>query len=545
MSGRYRPTRPPRGLFLTAALCLPAACAPDQWGVFEVDWDDRLAREARRAYGPGGRVPITMTEDATRLDPLPDLNADGPLDLSVEQATLLAMRNNRDLAVEQINPVIVGAFERIERGQFDPELFADLTYAEETGSETARATGEQFSVENRDTSAEAGIRQRLPTGTDIEAVLSQSRSISNRAPEQQEARVGLSVTQSLLRGFGPTVNLASVRIAELDTLASRYELCGFAEALLAETEIAYWNFVLAQREIAIFERSLEVARQQRDQVKQRIEVGVLAQTEAAAAHSEVALREQALIDARSALEARRLLLLRLINPDTGGSLERPVHATAEPAMNPAPITDTADRVALARRARPDLNEARLRLDQGRLETIMTRNGLLPRLDLFITLGKTGFADTFPDSFRDLDNDETYDLAAGASLSHFLGNRGAEGRDLAARATRQQAAASVSNLEQLVALDVRLAINEVERLRQQITATTATRRAQEQTVQAERERFEVGSSTSLLVAQAQRDLLVAELAEVEAVVNYRIALVELYLAEGSLLERRGVVVGQAP
>jgi outer membrane protein TolC len=63
--------------------------------------------------------------------------------------------------------------------------------------------------------------------------------------------------------------------------------------------------------------------------------------------------------------------------------------------------------------------------------------------------------------------------------------------------------------------------------------------QEQTLEAEQERFSIGSTTSLLVAQAQRDLLVSQLAEIEAIVAYRVALVSLYLAEGSLLERRGI------
>ena len=67
----------------------------------------------------------------------------------------------------------------------------------------------------------------------------------------------------------------------------------------------------------------------------------------------------------------------------------------------------------------------------------------------------------------------------------------------------------------------------------------TRALQEQTLQAEQERFSVGASTSLLVAQAQRDLLVVQLAEIEAIVDYRIALVSLYLAEGTLLQRRGI------
>ena len=90
----------------------------------------------------------------------------------------------------------------------------------------------------------------------------------------------------------------------------------------------------------------------------------------------------------------------------------------------------------------------------------------------------------------------------------------------------------------------LAINECERTRRQIEAGAITRELQEQTLEAEQERFKVGTSTSLLVAQAQRDLLVSELAEIDAIVAYRIALVKLYLAEGSLLERRGIVFGQS-
>ncbi|MEZ6193181.1 MAG: hypothetical protein R3C45_18055 [Phycisphaerales bacterium] len=57
-----------------------------------------------------------------------------------------------------------------------------------------------------------------------------NRDISNRAPEQQDARLGLTVTQQLLRA-GPAVNLARVKQAELDTRASLYELRGFAEQL--------------------------------------------------------------------------------------------------------------------------------------------------------------------------------------------------------------------------------------------------------------------------------------------------------------------------
>lgn len=529
-----RPARPLASMLAVLLAILSCGCArPDRWAVFRDVPKPHVPREDAR--------PVIVTEEyRPRLaeEPPLALPGEGPFALSVEQASMLVLRNNRDLQVRQFNPVIAGTFEQIERGTYDPELFAELEYRKERTKETAVSTGTGFNVEGNESSAVAGIRQAFPTGTGVEATIEQGRSISDRTPELQNARLGLSITQSLLRGFGPAVNLVSVRQAELNTVASVYELRGFTEALLAGTEIAYWNYVLARLEIDIVERSLAVARQQRDEIELRIEVGILPEIEAAAARAQVAGHEQALIDARSLLEENRLRLLRLISPGSHGQLDLRINTTSEPAIDPEPITDLTDRLQLAERSRPDLNEARLRLEQSRLETIVTRNGVLPRLDLFIALGQTGFADTFSDSFRELDGN-TYDFRAGIRLSQFLGNRTAEAQDLAARASQRQAAEAVDNLRQIVQVDVRLAVNEVERSRQQISATKVTRTLREETLKAEKERFDVGASTALLVAQTQRDLLISSIAEVKAIVNYRVALVRLYLAEGSLLERRGV------
>lgn len=532
-----------RHLFLLSAALwagLSTGCIPaDRWEIY----DDSLNHDLYNNESPPTIVPVEFQMPATEPPALTSA-AEKPIELSVEQAVMLALRNNLDLQVQQLSPVIVGTFEQIERGIFDPEFFAEAEYFDEKSSEISQSSGEQFNISGNEAGGAVGVRQLLPSGTTIEAVVAQDRITSDRAPEQQTARVGLSVTQSLLRGFGSAVNLVSVRQAELDFLASIDELQGFTEVLLADTETAYWNYVLAKEKIAIFEESLEVARKQREEIEQRIEVGILPEIEVAAARSEEALRVQALINARSQLEDRRLRLLRLISPGPYGHLDWAITTTSELRITPQSVTDLNDRLQLAEQSRPDLNEARLRLQQNRLETIVTRNGILPRLDLFIALGKTGFADTFPDSFREM-NGDTYDLTAGVRLSHFLGNRAAQASNLAAFAAKQQAADAVANLRQLVHLDVRLAVNEVERTRQLIDASRATRIFQEKTVEAEKERFEVGASTVLQIAQAQRDLLLIQIAEIEAIVNYRIALVRLYLAEGSLLEYRGVRLADSP
>ena len=475
--------------------------------------------------------PPTSPAPPTPQDP-------GRLDLSLEEATFLALQHNRDLAIELRAPIVAGAFEDIERGRFSTEVFAGARYAEEAASEAARATGEKFTVEGQDSALSAGVRRRLASGTDVELGVEQSRSLSDRTPEQQELRAGLSVTQQLLRGFGPSVNLAAVRQAEWGTLSSAYEVRGFTEALIADTEIAYWEYVLAQETIAIFNQSLEVAEQQLDDIDQRIEVGALAENDAAAARAEVARRQQALIEARSQREAARLRLLQRVYPQGLREPDLQVLPLSQPRIPAEPIPDLPDRLELALSMRPDLNEARLRLAQQRLETVVTRNGLLPRLDLFIALGKSGYAESFSESYRDLDQD-SYDFRVGIELVHELGNRTGRARERLAAAELEQALLAVENLGDLVRLDVRLAANEVERARRQIAASAVTRIFEEASLRAERERFDVGSGTALLVAQAQRDLLASQIAEVQSIVTYRIATVNLLLAEGSLLERRGI------
>ena len=532
-----RQIAPIRWIAVALSVVVLSGCAVEKWPLFAVDWDEELGD--RPLSVP--RIPEELQPAFTAPTTAPATQP-GPMQLSVEQAVMAALSNNRDLAVQQLTPVIARAFEQIERGLWDPELFADASVGRQRASETSRATGEQFDVEAQDSDVSGGVRQRLPTGTDLALTAGNQRSFSNRTEDQHETRVGLTVTQALLQGFGPAVNLASVRQAELETLASTYELRGFTEALLAEVEVTYWLYTLAQREIAIFERSLAVAQEQRDATRQRIEVGVLPETELAAAEAEVALREQALIDARSELQSQRFRLLRLTNPQDYSALDRAIDSMSPIETEPEAIDDISERVALAMRLRPDLNEARLRVEQNRLETIVTRNGLLPRLDLFMWLGRSGYANSFAGSLEDFVEGSSYDLTAGVRFSYLLGNRSAEGRHVAAIATAQQAQAAVENLAQLVWLDVRLAATQVDRARQQIAATAATRALREEALRAEQERFNVGSSTNLLVAQAQRDLLESQIAEVTAVVGYRVALIALYRAEGSLLERRGIRIG---
>jgi outer membrane protein len=468
----------------------------------------------------------------------------GTLELTVSGAILLGLENNAELKVERLLPAIRRTVEAQERAVFDPVLRASLARTDQK-TEDPVAAAVQTNFAGKTDSGELTLETLLPSGTRVALGGSAGRMSGSALEEDLDStRVGLSVTQSLLRGGRMAANLASLRQARLETQASEYELRGFAESLVARIERSCWDCQLNGQEIEIFEDSLKLAEEQLAQVRERIAVGGLAAIEAAAAEAEVAARKEGLINARSALERTQLELVRLVTPSGvpfGGRQIRLLDPLPPPD---AEMLNVEERVQVAARMRPDLNQARLAIQRGDLEVVKTRNGLLPKLDLFVSLGRTGYAASFGDAAGDLGSDGR-DTTFGIVLEHTLGRREAEGRHRQAMLGREQSQLALQNLAQLAEFDVRSACVEVQRAVAQVSASAATRKFREAALKAETEKLDVGSSTTLLVAQAQRDLLQSRLQEARAAAGYRVALVELYRLEGSLLERRGVAVASPP
>ncbi|MEJ2037758.1 MAG: TolC family protein, partial [Desulfosarcinaceae bacterium] len=467
-----------------------------------------------------------------------DPTAGNPLKITLAEAILMALENNRALQVERLNPLIQQTFEAEARAEFDPTLQIDVS----RGNEIRRTSDPDIALDEEDSDTFLGgisLENYFPSGTTLEAV-ADTTAVDDSSDDSHLAatRLGVTLTQALLRGFGRDANLAALRQARLLTQFSRYELLGFGQSLVSDVETAYWDYALSQRQVEIVAESLRLARQQLSETRAMIQVGSLAESELAAVQAEVAIQQQGSIDVSSELEANRLRLLHLINPPGPDPWDRQVVLVHPPEVPDVDLGKAGPHVEKGLRLRPEVRQAELEIRHEELEVVRTKNGLLPRLDLFISLGKSGYAASFGDSVSDLDGD-SYDSQVGLSLAYPLANRAAKARYARARFTRKRAEKALGNLKQLVTLDIRIAFLEVNRTRQQIGASSATRKFQEETLRVETEKFRVGRSTNLLVAQAQRDLLVSRLDEVRAVVNYLKALTNFYRLEGTLLERRGI------
>jgi len=464
-------------------------------------------------------------------------NAD-TLYLTVQEAVLTGLQNNPTVTIQRLEPKVLNTYAGEQRAAFDPTVSVE---AEKNITESQRRLGTRptpLELRLEDYSTAITIAEKLPTGTEIAISTGLTGSVSSLYTDQYTGNIGLALTQSLLNGFGPRANLANLRKARLDVDISHAELRGVAESVVAEVEKGYWALYLANQEVEIQNQSLDLALQQLAESQERVKVGKLPELELAAVEAEVAARRSALINSQSQSEQARLNLLYILNP----KIENVWLKTPRLLDKPFLPTDTLDALTvheqIALKFRSDLQQARLSLKKGELEIVKTKNGLLPKLDVFINLGTTAYSQTFRNALPDVKS-PYFSISGGITFSQPVPNRQASAQLTRARFSHEQQKIAVENMEKLVHRDVRSAYTEVQRARQQIEATRVTRELQKKKLAAEIEKFRVGKSTNILVLQAQRDFTASQLDEAGAMIGYLNALVDLYQLEGSLLERRGI------
>jgi len=448
--------------------------------------------------------------------------SDSVVKISLEDALNRAVSNNPLIRIERIDVDYAEATVSENRYRFEPSL--NLSY-------------EQKHIPDNTDSSELyhrgslSIEEYLPSGTNLK--------VSGTAiPKYRryERALELSITQSLLQGGGFGVNLAPLRKASIDLELRQEELAAYAQKLLAETEAAYWDAYLAEQEVSIYQQSMELAKRLLKESNERLRVGKIAPLDLITVRAEVASREKDLINSQTALKQKKYRLAYLIN-DSLASWEKPVMFTDKP---PEPrLPDSLNHhFQVSKKYRPDLRQAHLLAKRGELEIVQTKNGLLPKLDLFLKLGGTAYTESFSDILSENPGNQK-SIGVGLNFSIPVTNGVAREKYRKSQLSQKQLQLSLENIERLVELDVRSAWAEVERALLMIEKAGTTRLLQQEKLTAEQARLAAGKTTEYVVLQVQRDLTGAQLDEARAAVAYIKALTDLYLKDGTLLERRGV------
>lgn len=351
--------------------------------------------------------------------------------------------------------------------------------------------------------------------------------------------VTLQVEQPLLEGRGGTLIRAAERRARIGRDAAF--LARRRDAILVVEDVvnAYWDLVLAQRDLAIRLSSLELAEERLRRTQAAIRGGGIAATEALAVEQVIAQRQEEILAAELTVLERSVALRRLVGLAIGpGELGL---VTAVELGIPSASFQLDALLADAYRTSPELALLETQEDLATIEVEVTENGLLPSLDLSARFGPVGVDDTAIGALRNMATFD--DLALIGSLTYVqpLENDAAQGNARVARAERMRIKINVADARNQIAQALAQAVVLAESARRRVEIAGRAIELAEQNIAAEQARFGLGKSTNFDVLQRQEELKEAQLRQSRAIIDWQKAAVTISAISGDLLERYGITL----
>jgi outer membrane protein TolC len=350
----------------------------------------------------------------------------------------------------------------------------------------------------------------------------------------------LQLRQPLLRNFWIDstrlqifIDKANVKISELDLRAQ-------VMTTVTTVEQAYYDLVFAQENVKVQQKALELAERLLAENKKRVEVGALAPLDEKQAESQAASSRADLLAALGTEDTQQRVLKNLLSDNYEEWSTNSIRPTITLIALPEKYElQDSWRKGLANR--PDLLQQKLSLEKQGYVLKYQKNQLYPQLDLVGTYGYSASAKEFSGAFDQFANRDNPFWSYGAQISIPLSQTSARNNYKSAKATKEQIALQLKQLEQTVLIQIENAISVVNTDLQRVSATHEASVYAQAALDAEQKKLESGKSTSFQVLQLQRDLTTARSAEIRALADYNIAVAQVALNEGTTLERRHVTI----
>jgi outer membrane protein TolC len=267
----------------------------------------------------------------------------------------------------------------------------------------------------------------------------------------------------------------------------------------------------------------------------------------------VAFREEELILAQTEVQDARDRLIKATNLFPEELVwDVQIIPDDQPLVTPPGEYREEEQVSVAFRNRPELRQLLKHQEAAKLGSRFAKNQLLPTLELSASVGLIGLDDDFGSSFfppppdkgidpaiDDLFSGENFQWMVGLKFEFPWGNRSARGRYTAANLQVSQLDASIRNLRQVIIQDTRNALRGVETNWNRVVLSRETTRFRQESLAAEKKKFDVGVSTTHDLLEFEEELAAARASEQRAIIDYTISLTNLMRATATLLEARSV------
>ncbi len=257
----------------------------------------------------------------------------------------------------------------------------------------------------------------------------------------------------------------------------------------------YWDWVLAGQRLRIAEQMLNIAEQRNNAIQQRAQAGEIAQFEVLDNQRAIIERRERQVAAKRLLE-QSAIQLSLYWRDKHGEPQMPTPEQLPefPAEQPK-ITESYDEaVNIAMQQRPELKRLTAQSEQQKTELELQENQTNPAVDLSVSTAQDLGANP-NDKINKPNRNELY---VGVNIDIPLQRRVATGRAQVASANVQRLKWETQAIENRIAAEVKDVFSQLTATKKRLALSQEQQQAAQKLEEGERERFDLGDSTLLVV-----------------------------------------------
>jgi len=432
--------------------------------------------------------------------------------MTLETAVNLALMRNRTIVASQFGVETANLGLQAAGADFELKIIPVGEAGVSGDSQSSRTS----------VGAGVAVSQFFETGTTVAVT-----PFYQRLEDDHVASVGLSVSQSLLRGIDRESNLAGIRSAEFAVRSARRSLYQDRVGAILATIRNVYDILRTQRIVELREQSVERLRGYAAAARVREEAGVADPIDVLRANIRLNTLEDQLASSRQSLEDAYDSLRILLNLpiDAAIVVEAPMTYGDLSELEPA-LTD------LALSHRVEMDQTLDAIEESRRRIRLAKHQLLPDLDVTVNYGRSGQSAQFARALRLEDDAWGVALSTSVELSRTAERAAYD----ASKIGLQVGKIGLSVLEDRIRREVRSDHRRLRRLREQIDVQIELETQARGKRRVANMRFETGIADNFDLIEAETELLSAQTSLIAAVVDYIYSSYQLRATVGTLLER---------
>ncbi|MBU1147973.1 MAG: TolC family protein [Candidatus Omnitrophica bacterium] len=453
--------------------------------------------------------------------------------ISVEDVRLIAISNNLEIKLAQLDSKIKGTDLGYKEAVFDTILNGEIGYTNDQRKSASSFAGTK-SITNE---YNIGIDKKLRSGTDVEIDLTNSREWTDSAyvstNPYHESQIEIGLTQPIAKNFFGLIDRGNIEIVKLEIRNAELDSYIKIENAIIDAEKAYWKFALATEEFKIKKEMLKKAIRLFNQYRRKLKIGLVETGDVLASEANMHVRGSELLLASNELKSAEELLRVHLNMKNDLKLF-PIDDLKGKEIN----ADFTESLNTAFENRRDYLSKKNDIEAKKVKLRMKKNSLFPEIDLNATFATNGIDSRYSRALEDVYEDSNPKYYVGIEFKYPLENNEAESEHKKATLEKTKAIINLQKTERQVISDVdekfrNLSVNKINMSRMQ-----RVENLQQGKLSQEEKRFKYGRSSSDTLIRYQEDALNASLLTQRSYFDHRVAILELMDAEDSFLKRIG-------